>query len=112
MTSAIEPIGAIGGLTGAAPIAPIDTTLDIGATTGVEGAGKADFASTLASSLQQVQDMQHKTSDLSVQAATGTLSDVHDYMIASAESGIATQLTSAVRNKAVEAFQEIMRMQA
>jgi flagellar hook-basal body complex protein FliE len=32
-------------------------------------------------------------------------------MIASSESSVATELTVAVRNKAVEAFTEIMRMQ-
>ncbi|GGJ82541.1 hypothetical protein GCM10010123_10250 [Pilimelia anulata] len=109
MTSPIDAIGSLAGIQGPKAIAPIDTKLDLGAT---EATGGADFATTLASSLQNVQDLQNKTSDLSVQAATGTLSDVHDYMIASAESGIATQLTTAVRNKAVEAFQEIMRMQA
>ena len=39
------------------------------------------------------------------------LTDVHDYMIASTEAQLATQLTVAVRNKAVDAFNEIMRMQ-
>ncbi|GAA2516209.1 flagellar hook-basal body complex protein FliE [Pilimelia columellifera] len=111
MTSPIEAIGAVSGLGGPLPIAPVDTTLDLGAAKPVEGAG-GDFAATLNNSLQQVQDMQHNTNDMAVQAATGNLNDVHDYMIASAESGIASSLTVAVRNKALEAFQEIMRMQA
>jgi flagellar hook-basal body complex protein FliE len=55
----------------------------------------------------------HSTADnLAVKAATGNLTDAHDYMIASTQAGLATQLTVAVRNKAVEAFNEIMRMQA
>ena len=69
-----------------------------------------DFASLVTDGLEKLQGM-HDTSDkLAVQAATGDLKDIHDYMIASSQSGIATELTVAVRNKAVEAFTEIMRM--
>jgi flagellar hook-basal body complex protein FliE len=46
-----------------------------------------------------------------VQAATGDLGAIHDYTIAATETSVATQLTVAVRNKAIEAFSEIMRMQ-
>ena len=58
------------------------------------------------------QGLQNKSDDLAVKAATGSLTDVHDYMIASTEASLATQLTTAVSNKAVAAFNEIMRMQA
>jgi flagellar hook-basal body complex protein FliE len=70
------------------------------------------FAAELDRGLGQLQQAQTKADDLGVQAATGDLTDVHDYMIASTEAGLATQLTVAVRNKAVDAFNEIMRMQA
>ena len=62
--------------------------------------------------LDNVQQLQNKSDDLAVQAATGSLTDVHDYMIASTEASLATQLTVAVTNKAVAAFNDIMRMQA
>ena len=69
------------------------------------------FSNALADGLQKLQDL-HSTSDnMAVKAATGDLTDVHDYMIASTEASVATELTVAVRNKAVEAFNEIMRMQ-
>jgi flagellar hook-basal body complex protein FliE len=69
------------------------------------------FATMVTQGIESLQGL-HKTSDtLAVQAATGDLRDIHDYMIASAQSGLATEMTLAVRNKAVEAFTEIMRMQ-
>jgi flagellar hook-basal body complex protein FliE len=68
------------------------------------------FAKVLASSVDQVQGMHSTTDTLAVQAATGDLRDVHDYTIASTEAGLATEMLVAVRNKAVEAFTEIMRM--
>jgi flagellar hook-basal body complex protein FliE len=73
--------------------------------------GGAGFGAALTDGLQRLEGL-HDTSDvLAVQAATGDLQDIHEYMIASNEAGIATELTVAVRNKAVEAFTEIMRMQ-
>jgi flagellar hook-basal body complex protein FliE len=102
------------------PIAPIATSFVPSVTlpTAIDpgGAGTAasggDFASQLGNGLENLQALQNKADDLSVQAATGSLTDVHDYMIASTEASMATQLTVAVRNKAIDAFNEIMRMQA
>ncbi len=54
--------------------------------------------------------MQTNADSLAVQAATGDLTNVHDYMIAATEASLATELTVAVRNKAVEAFNQIMNM--
>jgi flagellar hook-basal body complex protein FliE len=98
----IEAVSAIGG--SIAPIAPI------GVSSTPSGGG--DFAAQLGAGLENLQAMQSKSDGLAVQAATGDLTDMHDYIIASTEAGLATQLTVAVRNKAVEAFNEIMRMQA
>lgn len=48
---------------------------------------------------------------LGTQVATGQLQDVHEFMAASSKAQLAVELTVAVRNRAVEAYQEIMRMQ-
>ena len=42
--------------------------------------------------------------------ATGDLKDVHDYMIAANEASLATQMVVTLKNQAVSAFNEIMRM--
>jgi flagellar hook-basal body complex protein FliE len=90
------------------PIAPVAGT---GATaaTGPTAAGDS-FAATLAHGLDAVTATQAKADNLAVQAATGSLTDVHDYTIAATQAQLATELTVALRNKAVEAFNDIMRM--
>ena len=69
------------------------------------------FGQMLTDRLDTLQGLHSASDDMAVKAATGDLKDIHDYMIASSESSVATELTVAVRNKAVEAFTEIMRMQ-
>ena len=71
----------------------------------------SDFAGILASSFDQLQSTQSKADNLATQAATGDLQDVHDYMIASNEASLATEMVVAIKNQAVSAFNEIMRMQ-
>ncbi len=61
--------------------------------------------------LDRLDGVQRTADQLSVQAATGELQNIHDYTIAATQAAVTTQVTVAVRNKAVEAFTEIMRMQ-
>lgn len=90
----------------------------IGAVSGVAGAqtgtppaqGTDGFAAVLAASFDQLQGAQASADSLAAQAATGDLKDVHDYMIASTEASLATEMVVTIKNKAVEAFNEIMRM--
>ena len=95
------------------PVTSVATTLPTLPTvkpTGVEGAG-GGFGDMVAQALANVQQT-HTTADgLAQAAATGNATDVHDYMIAATQANLATELTVAVRNKAVEAFNDIMRMQ-
>ena len=43
--------------------------------------------------------------------ATGQITDIHQFTTAAAKAQLGVELTVAVRNRAVEAYQEIMRMQ-
>jgi len=78
-----------------------------GSTKSVSGSGFSDLLTDGLDRLEQVQD---KADSLAVKAATGDLDDIHDYTIAATEASVTTQLTVAVRNRALEAFNEIMRM--
>jgi flagellar hook-basal body complex protein FliE len=54
--------------------------------------------------------VQSNADALAAQAATGDLQDAHDYMIASTEATLATDTVVTLKNQAVSAFTEIMRM--
>lgn len=70
-----------------------------------------EFGSMVLDGLDRLEGLTDKADGLAVQAATGKLENIHDYTIAASEASVAGQLTVALRNKAVEAFNEIMRMQ-
>lgn len=106
MTFPIAGIPGISALTGTGGVAGIDST----ATAATTGAGDGGFSSILASSFDQLQATQATADGLAAQAATGDLKDVHDYMIARNEASLAVEMVVSIKNKAVEAFNEIMRM--
>lgn len=84
------------------------------ATTGTTKASESgeDFASVLKDALGEVNDAQNKASDIQDDFMTGRKKvDVHDVMIEAQKASTSLQLTMAVRNKALEAYQEINRMQ-
>ena len=69
------------------------------------------FGDLVLHGLDRLEGVQKTSEALAVQAATGKLENIHDYTIAATQAAVTTQVTVAVRNKAVEAFTEIMRMQ-
>lgn len=78
----------------------------------VGGAQTVDsFGQMLASKLMDLNAVQQRSDGLAIKAATGDLQDIHEYTIAANQSSVATSLVVNVRNKMVESFNEIMRMQ-
>jgi len=102
-----SPISAINGLSAIAGVSGVDGIDGASAVQGLNG----NFAGLLSQGLENVQATQKKADDLAVQVADGTLKDPAQYTMAANEASLGLQLTLAVRNKALDAFQEIMRMQ-
>lgn len=85
---------------------------------GAHGAGAAgptpaqgDFGRALQGAISDVQSLQEKAGELSQRLVTGEVADVHEVMIAGEEASVAFELMMEIRNKLLEAYQEIMRMQ-
>lgn len=103
--SAIAPVTAV--FASLAPIAPMSAT-----ETGTVSGPSASFGQLIGQAIEHTQQVQTRADDLAVKAASGDITDMHEYLAASAEAALTTQLTVAVRNKAIDAFTEIMRLQA
>jgi flagellar hook-basal body complex protein FliE len=103
-------IPAIGAVSSALPISPALTTGDTPSAAGSATGG--DFASVLGKGLNAVQSAQSTADNLAVRAATGDLTNIHDYTIAATQASLLTELATAIRTKGVEAFNQIMGMQA
>ncbi|MCM3547028.1 flagellar hook-basal body complex protein FliE [Niallia circulans] len=71
----------------------------------------ADFKSALMNALQSVNQDQLASSEATQALVKQEPIDVHDVMIAASKASVSMQAALEVRNKAVEAYQEMMRMQ-
>jgi flagellar hook-basal body complex protein FliE len=77
----------------------------------VSGENGADFASFFQNALQEVNKLQLDADAANVKLATGTIEDIAPVVIATEKASIALQLTVQVRNKIIEAYNDVMRMQ-
>jgi len=84
------------------------------ATTPSNGAGRtaaAAFGDAIGSAFDSMATADANAANAARAAATGDVASIGDYMIAATEAQLTTELTVAVRNRALEAFNDIMRMQ-
>ncbi|OEF98603.1 flagellar hook-basal body complex protein FliE [Desulfuribacillus alkaliarsenatis] len=76
-----------------------------------ESTNSVSFGDTLKQALNQVNKLENESSKMGKLLAAGKIDNLHDVVIAGQKASIAVELTVQVRNKAVEAYQEVMRMQ-
>ena len=70
----------------------------------------AGFADTLHTALKQVSAVQEHSSQMQVAYERGAVTDIAQVMLARQEAGVAFEATLQVRNKLLNAYQDIMRM--
>ncbi len=74
-------------------------------------ANGASFTDTLKEAIHTVDNLQ-KDADVKMQElVTGKSQNIHETMIAAEKADVALRLMIQVRNKIIDAYQEIMRMQ-
>ncbi len=70
----------------------------------------AGFGDALVRGLEQVSASEQRVDTLATDMAAGGPTQVTDLMVATTESQLAVDLLVQVRNRAVEAYQEVMRL--
>lgn len=97
-------------------IAGVGTGLGIGGELNGSGAAKptsvaGDTGKFFNELISKVNDLQNQ-SDKAVQSlASGETKNLHEVMISMEKASVSFQFLNQVRNKALEAYQEVMRMQ-
>ena len=72
--------------------------------------GTALFKDVFSDAIQNVKDTQKNLEDKHYLLATGQIDDAHTVPIAAAEAQLSVDLLVQLRNKAVEAYNELMRI--
>lgn len=75
------------------------------------GSENKDFSKALMDALDKYKELDNKSDVSTLDLLTGNVEDSSSVMIASEKAEIALNLTVAIRNKAIDAYKEIMNMQ-
>ena len=79
-------------------------------TTGAKIGTKSVFQSVLEDTVQNVYDTQKDVEQKQYLLATGQLEDAHSLPIAQAKAELSLEVMISLRNKAMEAYNEILKM--
>lgn len=100
-------VPALPGISGLSGLAPVAQPQSPSAPTG------AGFGTMLTDAVDNLADTQNVANSAAVKAVTsGDLTDIHQATLAATRAQVTMELVSAVRNKGVDAFNQIMNMQA
>ncbi|MFK7974632.1 MAG: flagellar hook-basal body complex protein FliE [Halioglobus sp.] len=81
-------------------------------TKGVEGAAKTEFSDLMQASLDQVTEAQSSAKSLATAFESGDTSvELPEVMVALQKANVSFQAITQVRNKLLNAYQEVMNMQ-
>ena len=73
--------------------------------------GEGGFGATLKNAISQVNDLSDSSDQKVTELLQGDRQDIHNVMIAVEKADIAFQLMMQVRNKIVNAYQEVSKLQ-
>jgi len=73
--------------------------------------GGQGFSDILKNAVESVNAMQHEAGRLEDAVAKGESVNIHQAVIAGEKAGLSFRLLMQVRNKMIDAYQEVMRMQ-
>jgi flagellar hook-basal body complex protein FliE len=76
-----------------------------------EGGKTKSFSDFLMNSVKDVNDLQLKANESMEKLATGNKADIHETLIAVEKAEIAFKAMNQIRQKVIEAYKEVMRMQ-
>jgi flagellar hook-basal body complex protein FliE len=91
----------------------LDSIESIGTGTGVEKTpGKLDVGETFQKALADAHHLEHTATDAAERFAKGDPSmGIHEVMIASEKASLAVRYATTLKNKALEAYKELMNTQ-
>jgi flagellar hook-basal body complex protein FliE len=97
---AIQGISSINGLVSATPIKSTNQAQEA-----------ANFKDLLMDALNNVNTLEQESAKMTEDFIAGRTDNIHSVMIAGEKATVALQFVMEVRNKVLDAYQEIMRMQ-
>src|SRR5215216_7667384 len=93
------------------PVGFLPAIQEIALPDAAQRSGQADFASWMAKELGSMNGKIVESDKLLQRLATGEVDNLHQVMLSLEEAKLSFQLLVQVRNKLLEAYQDILRMQ-